>query len=196
MDKIKEQYHWPKECPKRDYFMHGWLGEANKRRLTEALEEIENPVVLEIGCWLGKSAEFFLLLNPNLKLVTVDAFEGSKELEADREAQEIISAGLYEQAVRNLWLYKNRTVIVKQKSVVALKELSDFGLKPDLIYIDGSHQYRDALSDIKMSLDFFKDAIVCGDDARRFDLPRVLDEIEKEYNVIIYGDNDFWMIER
>jgi predicted O-methyltransferase YrrM len=192
---IKDKYPWPQYCPERDYFMHGWLKDENKKCLAELLNGVQNQLVLEIGCWLGLSAEFMLNLRQDLELVTVDTFKGSAELKSDRQAQDIIKAGLYDQAVRNLWLFKNRLTIVKDHSGRAIPKLGKLGLKPDLVYIDGSHQYADALNDISLSLACFPDAVICGDDYTWQNVRNALRQLQTTHKIKINDYRNFWMIE-
>ena len=183
------------ECPDREYKMHGWLNDENKKRLKELLSDFEKPVVLEIGCWLGMSAEYMLKLNDKLQLITIDIFKESKDFKYFEDLIEIINSGLYEQAVRNLWKYKDRLVIMPKKSENAIRELWYADLKPDLIYIDGSHQYEDVMSDIALSHTYFKNAIICGDDTNIFSVKKALRDFEMLNRKKVYMDNNFWIIE-
>ena len=193
-EEILKQYPWPEKIPDRDYFMHGWLSVENKQNLKGLLNNIENPLVVEIGTWLGMSAKFMLDLNPELRIITVDTFEGSKEHFENPEWKAIFDMGLEGQAIRNLWEYKNRCCIYKADSLRALHVLYLDNIKPDLIYIDGAHEFFEVYREIEMSISLFKSS-VCGDDAVWPSVQKALDTIEEKENISgIYQNDSFWRI--
>ena len=195
--KILEQNPWPDEMPQRNVLEHGWLSEENKRNLAGILQEIDEPLVVEIGTWLGMTTKYLLDLRKDLRIITIDMFEGSKEHLENPEWKAILDAGLMEQAQRNLWGYRKRCCIIKNWSGLGLQYLSSKQIKPNLIYIDGSHEYNYVYTDIVLSLIFFKDAIVCGDDVNWPGVKRALVDI-REYEDItsIYENGSFWRIFR
>lgn len=192
-EKIAKDNQWP-EMPDRPYFMHGWHRHENKEEMQRLLFGVKNPLIVELGCWLGLSAKWFLETFQDANVITVDTFEGSIELLPDENAQEIIANGLYDQAVRNLYEYKDRLVILQMRSVDGIKYLHGQGINPDLVYIDASHQYEDARNDIKYSLECFPNAIICGDDFKWYSVKRALREFDDNYD--IYNNESFWWIEK
>jgi len=98
--KILEQNPWPDEIPQRDVLEHGWLSEENKRNLAGILQEIDEPLVIEIGTWLGLTTKYLLDLRKDLRIITIDSFLGSKEHQKNQEWKKILDAGLMKQAQR------------------------------------------------------------------------------------------------
>jgi predicted O-methyltransferase YrrM len=193
---LLELADWP-QCPDRDYNMHGWLNEENKIELAKLIKGLpENPLIVEVGTWLGMSAEYMLELRGDVNLITIDHFKGSKEEYYKTKHKELIKAGLYKQAVRNLYPYKDRCYIYKSASPQALYNIYSKGIKPDLIYIDGSHYYTDVASDIGMATKLFPKAIVCGDDARWGDVHQALWECTARNGYVLRTVENFWRIER
>tara|TARA_B100000795_G_scaffold60172_1_gene40262 strand:- start:59 stop:616 length:558 start_codon:yes stop_codon:yes gene_type:complete len=99
--------------------------------------------MLEIGSYEGNSSFFFLKYFPKLNLTCIDTFEGSIEQENKNFSQ------VYENFKFNLSGYEKRLKIVKDTS-------DNFFNSPntdlyDLIYIDGSHNYKDVLNDARNS---------------------------------------------
>jgi len=99
--------------------------------------------MLEIGSYEGNSSVFFLKYFPKLNLTCVDTFEGSIEQENKNFNR------VYENFKFNLSGYEKRLKIVKDTS-------DNFFKSPDtdlysLIYIDGSHHYKDVLNDARNS---------------------------------------------
>jgi len=70
-------------------------------------------------------------------------------------------------------------------------------VKPDLIYIDGSHEYNDVYNDIMVSMLFYEYVIICGDDVNWPGVRAALSKIQKEENISsIYENGSFWRIFR
>jgi len=99
--------------------------------------------MLEIGSYEGNSSVFFLKYFPNLNLTCVDTFEGSIEQENKNFNK------VYENFKFNVSEYENRLKIVKDTSDNFFQSSSISFY--DLIYIDGSHYYKDVLNDAKNS---------------------------------------------
>jgi hypothetical protein len=99
--------------------------------------------MLEIGSYEGNSSVFFLKYFPNLNLTCVDTFEGSIEQKNKNFNQ------VYENFKFNVSDYKERLKVVKDTSDNFFKSTNVVFY--DLIYIDGSHYYKDVLSDAKNS---------------------------------------------
>ena len=101
-------------------------------------QHVEN--ILEIGSWEGRSTCWFLDACPNATITCVDTFEGSVEHEG------INMSDVEKRFRENVQPYGTRVVVRKGRSDRML-----FGLDPesfDVIYVDGSHEHHDALSDL------------------------------------------------
>ncbi len=99
--------------------------------------------MLEIGSYEGNSSFFFLNYFSKLNLTCVDTFEGSIEQENKNFNQ------VYENFKFNVSGYEKKLTIVKNTS-------DNFFTSPntnlyDLIYIDGSHHFKDVLNDANNS---------------------------------------------
>jgi hypothetical protein len=99
--------------------------------------------MLEIGCYEGNSSVFFLKYFPKLNLTCVDTFKGSAE-HGNKDFNQV-----YENFKFNVNGYEKRLKIVKDTSDNFFKS-PDTDLY-DLIYIDGSHYYKDVLNDARNS---------------------------------------------
>ena len=110
------------------------------------------PRILEIGCWEGRSALFFLNYLPRSRLVCVDHFTfagtaevmtkfGVSEQDFDPDFEARFDA--------NLAPFQPRIEKIRSPSLEALGELGVEGRRFDIAYIDGSHHtadvYRDAV---------------------------------------------------
>jgi predicted O-methyltransferase YrrM len=113
---------------------------------TRALHKFRNqPVaVLEIGSFEGLSAVAFLELLPRCRITCVDPFAGYE----NRATFAHLFAHDYESRFdQNLAPYRDRFEKIKARSVPTLDALRREGRHFDVIYIDGSHERQDVLSD-------------------------------------------------
>lgn len=101
--------------------------------------------ILEIGCFEGMSAVFFLKKFKKSKLHIVDTFQGSKEQVGIKDFSSLKKIFL-----NNTKKNKKRIKIFTMTSKKFL--LQDNNCKYDLIYIDGSHFYKDVYFDGKYCL--------------------------------------------
>jgi predicted O-methyltransferase YrrM len=106
--------------------------------------------ILEIGCWEGRSALFFVNYLPRASIVCVDTFAGAIEHRTWPLWRRIWQLRRIEKRFdKNLAGFAHRVQKRKEDSLVALGRLGIEGRRFDLIYIDGSHLaidvYRDGM---------------------------------------------------
>jgi tetratricopeptide (TPR) repeat protein len=112
---------------------------------------------LEIGCWEGRSACWFLeniLTHDSARLTCIDLFEGSSEHQARFQAE-------YLQSIETTFDLNLKQIGIQEKvkksvgkSVEILRSLSLNTY--NLIYIDGSHFAQDVLTDAVLSWGLLK----------------------------------------
>jgi predicted O-methyltransferase YrrM len=92
----------------------------------------EKPVILEVGCYEGRSVVVWLELFPNSHVTCIDSFEGwtNEPIPQDRSLAEA-------KFDANLAPYAGRVTKLKIRSAPGLDGLR--GKQFDLIYIDGDH---------------------------------------------------------
>lgn len=164
---------------------------ARYRSIFEA-NKIE--VVIEIGSWLGNSARFFASKIPEHgKVYAVDHWLGSKEQQSDP-----FIPNLYEQFLSNIIHFglTHKIIPIKMPSTEAAKYLN--GVKPDLIYIDGSHETEDVLDDLRAWYPYVKDhGIFCGDDWTSEAVAKAVKIFAKEQNLVIHSpSHNFWVLHK
>lgn len=99
--------------------------------------------ILEIGCWEGRSAIFFLNFFERSTITCIDTFDGS--IEHERLAMEISQVeGRFD---RNLAPFGQRVEKIKSPSRSALSRLAAQQRRYDLAYVDGSHLRDDVMAD-------------------------------------------------
>ena len=97
---------------------------------------------LEIGSYEGLSTLNILLNYPNSKVTTIDLWDQSN---INSESLNVNFNEIEKRFDENLRDYKFNKI--KKDSVIALRELLNKNVYFDLIYIDGSHNGEDILSD-------------------------------------------------
>lgn len=159
-------FDFPTEKPKAfpEFGDHGlpigWCcGEAQKM-LKEMIVELAPRTIFEIGSFKGMSAYFMAREAPEATIYCIDHWQGS----AEHKTMGIDCFNLYETFIVNLWEYRDRIKPVKESSCFGLFLLSGYKIKPDFIYIDGSHDFINVFNDIFTSLILFPGQDICGDD--------------------------------
>lgn len=138
--------------------IQGWMSKEELCWLAE--QASEHSTIVEIGSWFGRSTR--ALADNCLDMVfAVDTWLGSDETVPREILNEKPERWLYEQFCRNLAdrllpdgeilreYGGERTVhAVRMDSVSAAAWMAKRGVKPDFIFVDGSHSYADVKADI------------------------------------------------
>jgi SAM-dependent methyltransferase len=124
-----------------------------------ARQASKRKCVVEVGCWKGRSTRAMAdnMPEPNF-LVAVDTWEGSAEDRHMEELKDKPDDWLEEQFRTNLedLILEGRVIPVPHKSVDAARQFSYlpnlgwFGrsVEPDMIFIDGAHDYESVKADL------------------------------------------------
>lgn len=125
--------------------------------------------ILEIGSYEGASSIFFLDILKNSKIYCVDTW--SSRFRFGVTKKNINYSKIEKRFDYNLQPYKKRVHKFKKDSSLFFKKINK-DLLFDLIYIDGSHKYKDVLNDARNGFDHLKnEGIIIFDD---FNKPEVL----------------------
>ena len=162
LDKLRAWFPWPSECPDMNERREGWLHPGTAAALHRQLSD-KTTLVVEIGSWLGKSGGFILEKAPNATLVCIDTWLGNMHQYQDEKTRRLLPT-LYDQFLRNMWDRRERVIPVRATSFVGLQILRHLGVKPDLVFVDGSHDTDDVRRDALMAAKCNSDTIIVGDD--------------------------------
>ena len=144
----------------------GWFPEINRNHLVWIMRTHDVRVVLEVGAFLGKSTIFFA--ERCQKVYSVDRWNLDCLTSEDERkfAQEL---GLPRE-FRHIWYDNIKQAETYWRSsgfaqVMAFPPDSDLKIshQPELVYIDGAHQYPAVVSDIE-KYGALARKIICGDD--------------------------------
>lgn len=155
------------------------LDGGGRELVTQALINRNVNLMLEIGCFLCGSTIQWLDSKSDLQVVGIDLWEGNsasylKKYEdnplfdrywggtADKTGiiESVRHNGTFLSALANVRRFGDRFIPVKGRSPDILPELSDLGLRPQLIYFDSDK----VLHDLEVCRELFPDAVLCGDD--------------------------------
>ena len=190
--------------------INGWNGNSN---IFKYLIELKKPkIIVEVGTWKGQSAlnmaNAVKKLNLESKIYCIDTWLGAEEfwtwLKNTPERNLLFKNGypqIYYQFLSNVFHTKNQDIIIPipTTSHIGSKILKHYNIKPDLIYIDGSHDYDDVLVDLNDYHKLLNDnGVIFGDDYFAFDGVKNAVNCYCNTNNIRYEllENNFWMIKK
>jgi predicted O-methyltransferase YrrM len=113
-------------------------------------------LIVEVGSYHGKSARF-LADNSTCPIICIDHWLGSAEHLEDKRDH-------YQTFLASCWEYQNRITPVRLCSVSGFHVLKNLSLEPDLIYLDGGHDYEQVTADLLCIERLFPNAVVIADD--------------------------------
>jgi len=131
---------------------------ANIQSWTHYLKEFKgkpNLRFLEIGSYQGMSSVWLLenILTDDTSTITcIDTFEGSVEHHECQDCQKDLK-NLFDIFSHNISTFKNKVNIIRDKSQVALKRMTD---EYDFVYVDGDHRAASVIEDAILSFSLLK----------------------------------------
>jgi predicted O-methyltransferase YrrM len=157
-------------------------------------------VVIEVGCWFGFSTRHLAtLLPPGGVVYAVDHWTGSLENQEGAHAWTPKLPYLYEQFLSNV-IHENLTdkiIPVRMNSLEASRYLK--GTKPDLIYIDASHDYESVYADLAAWYPLVKGhGFMCGDDyldGEMLTIKWAVDQFALDHGLTVKNHGSFWYYE-
>lgn len=154
------------------------------------MQQMKNPVVLEIGCDVGDSSEILLKSNEGLRLYTIDPYDDYVDWNGNNlnERQK-----LYEGVKERFKQYDDRFVLYRLTSDDAVEEFEKEFF--DLIFIDGLHTYDQLTKDCANYYSKLKPGgIFAGHDYTVIEgVNRAVNEFAAKHNKqISQGDCDTW----
>lgn len=174
------------------------------------ISEASPAVIIEVGSWKGASAihmaDITHMRFTQSKIYCVDTWLGGIDHELHQEVETSVLQrehgypGLYFQFLTNVYRagFKDRIVPIPQTSINGARFLHAHGVVADLIYIDGSHEYPDALIDMDMYWKLLRPGgIMFGDDIGFDGVARSIAEFCKHTGLTceIIADN-FWVLRK
>jgi len=189
---LPEPYRQLKEVLPFD--QQGWY--SNRKPLKKILQEENIKVVIEVGCWLGKSTRHIARTIPkDGKVYAVDHWLGSAEHQPGQNAWQENLPHLYEQFLSNV-IHKKLThkiIPVRMSSIEAEKHLSN--VVPDLIYIDAGHETEAVYQDLTVWFPHVQGhGVLCGDDWTWPTVRKAVETFAQEKHLSIESKGSFWRL--
>ncbi len=172
---------------------HGWY--QNGDSLEPLIKNNHVKVIIEVGSWLGASTRHIAKTLPEDGIVyAVDHWMGSPN--EDNSPYDI--ANLYQQFLSNV-IHENLTHKIVPLRMSSLEAASTLKIRPDLIYIDATHDYENVRADLIHWFPFVKGhGILCGDDynwGEDLSVKRAVDTFALENNLTVHTNGWFWRLE-
>jgi len=146
----------------------------------KALEDSRPFYVLEIGAWAGVSTSIWAKVAKeyNGKVYVIDTWKTTDNAPlAMRMATK--NDGIFKLFCHNITSagLEDSVIILRGTSDDKLLHVKQFGIKFDLIYVDGDHSYSQVKKDLENCLLLLRDGgVICGDD-----LEMQYEDSEKEF---------------
>jgi len=172
--------------------LDGWCNPANRIHLKRITLEKQPKIVVELGVWMGLSISIIAQnMLSNSKLYAVDTFKGSNEHITDPQYSQFLPT-LYQQFLSNMIHLKITDKVIPVK-MTTLEAALFLDIKPEMVYVDASHEEEDVYHDIKAwYAKLSKNGIMCGDDWGWETVQRAVIRIAKELNQTVRFDDSFW----
>jgi hypothetical protein len=182
--------------------LQGWHSEDPY--FAAIIGEVNPSVIVEVGSWKGASAVNLAKLAPAAAIYCVDTWLGGLDHWLHEETppnglcrDDFGSPMLYHQFLLNVTLSGHPEQIhpIQQTSLNGIRLLHLAGLRPQLVYIDGSHQYDDVCADILAAFNLFPGAVIFGDDYGFEPVGRAVRDFAQGLNGEVQIDkNNFWRL--
>jgi beta-1,4-mannosyl-glycoprotein beta-1,4-N-acetylglucosaminyltransferase len=149
----------------RATYCDGYMSDIELRWL--AREAKKHRVIIEVGSWCGRSTRA-LGDNTSGVIYAVDHFNGSKSEEPLHDAAKLKDGDYaFIDFCNNTMdlIQKGRIIPFRGTSANMAKLMKQHGIKADMIFIDGGHQYEEVKQDIADWKDLLTDdGLFCGHD--------------------------------
>lgn len=187
--------------------LSGWGGDDEI--FDKLVTQLKPKNVIELGSWKGQSSISIgkSLVKNNLhdsKLYCIDTWLGAFEfwtyLAHTPERDLKLLHGfpqIYYQFISNVIHnnLQNYIIPVPNTTITGLKILKYRNVKPELIYIDASHETEDVYQDLKFSKEMIDKGIIFGDDIDWASVKKAVDQFCTDHHINYRTEGRFWIIE-
>jgi predicted O-methyltransferase YrrM len=137
--------------------IQGWMERPEIIWLAE--QASKHKVIAEIGSYMGRSTRA-LADNTSGIVYAIDDFQGPREIEvANRDL-------IFDQFLSNMAGFEGRLNVIRANH----RELPAIDFRPDMVFIDGAHEYEGVKADIDFWLPrMAPKGLICGHDYQWFE---------------------------
>ena len=147
--KVINIFFWLEHFKDMMIFSHLTLEE---KKLLLTLSEKNNGIIVEIGSYLGSSSCFLaagLQNNDNSTLYCIDTWGNHCMIydEDDNKDNNLVEKDTYAEFLKNTNKYKKKIKTLRGWSFEVVKHFEENGIKIDMLFIDGDHDYEGVKKD-------------------------------------------------
>lgn len=190
LETLKKEFHFPETLPPSPPSEHGWFGPQHVELLSACLMPSAR-VVLEVGSWMGLSTRWIARAVPSATVIAIDTWNGAVDQVRDPVLSKLLPS-LYDTFVSSCWGLRDRIVPIRSDSAYGIKIVHSHGIFPDVIYLDGSHEYNDVKRDLQAIRSLFPDAMLAGDDLMWPGVERAVRESIKDGRMKVERKENVW----
>ncbi len=193
---------------------HGWLDTENFTNVfATAITNVQDPFVVEVGTWKGKSAcamaSHFNATKKKGKILCIDTWLGAPEFLTWGIDDETRGRSLkkrhgyptvYETFLANVKSLGHDESIVPLplSSIQAAEVLTYYKLEPDIVYIDASHEENAVRADINAYFPLVKkgSGVMFGDDYKSWPgVRKAVDAFANEHqDIVLTVRGEIWCV--
>jgi predicted O-methyltransferase YrrM len=128
--------------------VNGWMLSTELEWLSANAKRRKN--IVEIGSWMGRSTRCLADSTPG-RVIAVDTWKGSDEDEHRRILAGQPEDWLFNEFAKNLGGHINTGKVIPYQatSLEAALDFTEHDCKPDMIFIDASHDYENVKADLE-----------------------------------------------
>jgi beta-1,4-mannosyl-glycoprotein beta-1,4-N-acetylglucosaminyltransferase len=190
--KLRERYGTKIE---KAMALDGWISDVEAKKIASRARDAK--VIIEVGSWHGKSTRALADNTPG-KVYAIDHWLGSKaEPGTHASAMRLDGDHAFLEFQKNLFdhITSGKVLPLRMSSLNAAGLLREKGIKADMIFIDGGHEYEEVAADIRAYLPLLSESgIICGHDYSTW--PGVTKAVDEVFGPQKVGrDDSVWMAE-
>lgn len=150
----------------RSLAIDGWMTEEELQWLAGKAKQ--SASVVEVGCYLGRTTRVLAENCPG-HVYACDDWKGLREKWWEDQTPPEVRSTLFERFSANLdYLVKSGKVVVYRVDHGLIGNGWDITFRPDMVFIDGAHNYESVKRDIQAWLPRLnKGGIICGHDSHQ-----------------------------
>jgi len=205
LEYLKEDWPFPSEKP--DVIPQncdGWFFGCESL-LSEVLSD-KTQIYVELGSFTGASLQYAAKQAPNATLIAIDKWDWTYTGEGPSNSPACLQdpyavVPLWETFVVNQWDLRDRIIPIRLDTLRGLMSVYCAGIKPDVIYVDADHEYKEVKQDIELATRLFPDAVLCGHDYKTHpSVKQAVDELAIRFDKKVktqFGDQrcNVWLFE-
>ena len=180
LNKYRAAHPWP-VIPNSIKKFHWILDGGGKELITDFIKKNDIRLMVEVGVFMCGSVEIWAKSKHDLTVIAIDPWDFKAHQYFERSIDKYINGrhynmygasreevynqlarpdGFIHTALKNVLPYKDRIIPVVGRSPKELHVLKEYGVEPELIYLDSDK----SLQEIDTIYELFPDIVICGDD--------------------------------